>query len=142
MIEGYTGKLPVPTPGTQPFWDGTQAGKLVLPRCGDCGGWTYYPRPFCMHCFSWNVTWTRASGHGTLHTFAINHLPAKGFEDVGKPVIAVVELEEGPRMITNLMIEGEPDPDAIPLDAPVEVTFRAVTPGITLPWFRLVRGGR
>jgi uncharacterized OB-fold protein len=138
MIENYQGTLPKPSPETQPFWDGTMAKKLVLPKCDDCGGWTYYPRPFCMHCFSKNVQWTEASGKGKLHTFAINYLPVKGFEDVGPAVIAIVELDEGPRMMTNLMIDGDPDPEAIALDSPVEITFRHVAEGITLPWFKLV----
>ena len=133
----YAGALPAPTPETQPFWDAALENRLCIPKCGDCGGWTYYPRPFCMHCFSTNVAWTDASGRGTLYSFAINYLPVKGFEDVGPPVIAVVQLDEGPRMIANLWSDGAPDPDRIPLDAPVRVAFRRVTPDIALPWFRL-----
>lgn len=135
MIPGYAGALPVPTPETQPFWDGALAESLVLPRCNACGGWTYYPRPFCMHCFSKDVAWRQASGRGTLYSFAINHAKAKGFE--APFVIAVVTLEEGPRMLTNLETDGPPDPARIPLDAPVEVAFRHVSETIKLPWFRL-----
>lgn len=137
MASAYAGKLPVPTPETQAFWDGAKQDQLILPKCGECGGWTYYPRPFCMHCFSTNVTWTPASGTGSIYSYAINHLPAKGFEDVGAPVILVVKLDEGPRMISNLWHNGTPDPASIPLDAKVRIKFRHVTDDIALPWFEL-----
>ena len=139
MIEAYEGTLPVPTPETQPFWDATLEDRLLLPHCRDCGGWTYYPRPFCMHCFSKNIEWREASGKGTLHSFAINHLPAKGFPAGVPIVIAVVALEEGPRMITNLAVEGIPSPEDLQLDSQVQVTFRHVSEDLKLPWFRVVQ---
>lgn len=138
MADSYEGKLPVPTPETRPFWDGTTQGKLVLPKCDDCGGWTYYPRPFCMHCFSRNVAWTEASGRARIYSYAINHLPVKGFEGMGPVVILVAELEEGPRMIANLKTDGAPDPEKIPLDAPIRISFRHVSEEIALPMFELV----
>ena len=139
MADTYAGKLPVPTPETQPYWDAAKEGVLLLPKCDDCGGWTYYPRPFCMHCFSKQVTWTKASGKATIYSYAINHLPVKGFDDPGPVVILVAQLAEGPRMISNLKTDGAADPEKIALDAPIEIGFRQVTDDIALPFFQLTQ---
>jgi uncharacterized OB-fold protein len=94
--------VPVPTPETQPFWDGCAAGELRLQRCLDCGKPYFYPRPACPACGSPNVEWFTASGDATLYSYVISHRPARGFEDDGPYAIAVVELAEGPRMMTSL----------------------------------------
>ena len=138
MADTYAGKLPVPTPETQPYWDAAKEGVLLLPKCDDCGGWTYYPRPFCMHCFSEDITWTEASGRGTIYSYTINHMPVPGYD--GPVAIVVVALDEGPRMIATLNTDGPPDPDQIALDAPVRIGFRRVTEDIALPCFDLVEG--
>ena len=100
--------VPVPTPETQPFWDGCAAGELRLQRCLDCGKPYFYPRPACPACGSPNVEWFTASGDATLYSYVISHRPARGFEDDGPYAIAVVELAEGPRMMTSLA--GVPPP--------------------------------
>jgi uncharacterized OB-fold protein len=78
-----------------------------------------------------------ASGRATLHSYVINHLPAPGFEDEVPYVIAIVELEEGPRMMSNLR-EVAAEPNAMPLDMPLEVVFES-RDGRTLPMFRPYR---
>ena len=114
--------VPLPTPDTQPFWDGCAAGELRLQRCTDCGQAYFYPRPVCPACGSRNVEWFTASGRATLYSYVINHRPAPGFEDEAPYAIAVVELEEGPRMMTN--ITGLPaTPEALELDMPLQVRF-------------------
>ena len=133
--------LPHPTPETQPFWDGTKAGELRLQRCDDCSHVYFPPRPFCPRCASRSVTWFAASGKGTLHSYVINHRPAPGFEADAPYAIAVVELEEGPRMMTNL-VDVEQTPEALALDMPVEVSFERATDDITLPKFRPSGGAR
>ena len=106
----------------------------MIQRCRDCQRAYFYPRPFCPRCFSFDVEWFEASGKGKLYSFVINHRPPPGFEP--EPyVIAVVELEEGPRMMTNL-IDIEPDPDKIKCDIPVQIHYDDVTEEITLPKFR------
>ena len=103
-----TGKpVPVPTPETQPFWDGCAAGELRIQRCADCALPYFYPRPVCPACGSTRVEWFTASGRATLYSYVINHRPARGFEDDAPYAIAVVELAEGPRMMTN--IDGRPE---------------------------------
>ena len=135
----YQGALPVPTHDTQPYWDAAKEHRLVLPYCAACDAYDFYPRPFCRQCFSWDIEWRDASGKGTLHTYVINHRPARGFDEMTPYVIAVVELEEGPRMMTNIVMEEEPTVDNLRIDAPVEVVFDDVTDEVTLPRFRLVQ---
>ncbi|MCI5074193.1 Zn-ribbon domain-containing OB-fold protein [Oricola sp.] len=134
MDGAYEGKLPRPTPETLPFWQGAKAGKLMLPWCEDCGQPHFYPRAICPHCLSDRLDWRQASGRGKLHTYVINHRAAKGF--TAPYVIAVVELAEGPRMLSNVVTEGEPTPDMLTIDMDLEVTFDPVTDDITLPRFR------
>ena len=129
---------PIPTPETQPYWDGCAAGELRLQRCADCSAAFFYPRPVCPACGSARVEWFTASGRATLYSYVINHRPAPGFENDGPYAIAVVQLEEGPRMMTN--ITGCPQtPEALQLDMPVEVAFEKLDDEITLPLFRPAR---
>jgi uncharacterized OB-fold protein len=133
----YTGALPRPTPETAPFWDGARQHRLMLPWCADCGKTHFYPRSICPYCLSANLEWREASGQGTLHTYVINHKPAKGFGDAPY-VIAVIELAEGPRMLSNIVMDSAPTPENLPIDAAVQVVFDDVTDTVTLPKFRLV----
>ena len=126
--------LPSPTPETRPYWDALKEHKLLIQRCKDCSKAYFYPRPFCPHCFSSNVEWFEASGKGTLYSFVINHRPAPGFGS-DPYVIAVVELEEGPRMMSNL-IDIESDPEKVHCDMAVEIAYLDVTDEVTLPQFR------
>jgi uncharacterized protein len=113
---------PVPTPETQPFWDGCAAGELRIQRCLDCAEAYFYPRPVCPACGSTAVEWFTATGEATLYSYVISHRPAPGFEDDAPYAIAVVQLAEGPRMMTNLV--GVPNtPEALVLDMPLRVTF-------------------
>ena len=115
--------LPEPTPETRHFWDGCKEGELRLQRCTDCDGGSYFPpRPFCPKCGSRKVEVYPASGRAVLYSYVINHRPAPGFEDDAPYAIAVVELEEGPRMMTS--ITGLPaTPEALELDMPLQVSF-------------------
>jgi len=133
----YAGPLPKAAVETQPYWDGLRGHKLLLPRCRSCSRPHFYPRSFCPHCGARDLEWFQASGKGRLHTFVINHRPPPYLKD-GPYVIAVVELEEGPRMMTNL-VDAPADPGKIACDSPVEIVFDAVTPEVTLPRFRLVQ---
>ncbi|MBT6277274.1 MAG: Zn-ribbon domain-containing OB-fold protein [Chromatiales bacterium] len=130
--------LPVPTPETQHFWDGTKEGELRLQRCDDCEHNYFPPRPFCPACGSRSVSVFAASGKGTLYSYIINHLPTPGFEPPF--AVAVVELAEGPRMMSNIL-ECEQTPEALQLDMALEVSFEAVSDDITLPQFKPTGGG-
>ena len=125
--------IPVPTPETQHYWDGAKAGELRLQRCTDCGHIYFPPRPFCPTCGSRAVERCTASGRGRLFSYVINHLPSPGFTPPF--AIAVVELEEGPRLMSNIV--GCPQtPEALQIDMPLEVTFERLTDEITLPQFK------
>jgi uncharacterized OB-fold protein len=136
MTSEYKKPLPYPTPETQRFWAGCKKHQLWLPFCSSCEHFFFYPRPFCPRCFSWTVEWKQASGRGTLYTFAIQYRPqAPGFQP--PYVTAIVQLDEGPRLMTNLLVD-EPEPGKIECDIPVEVVFEDVSEEISLPMFRPV----
>jgi uncharacterized OB-fold protein len=116
------GAAPQPLPGTRPFWDGTQAGELRLQLCDSCDTHVLYPRPHCPACGAEALSWVRASGRARLYSYVINHMPMPGWTGVMPYVIAVVELEEGPRMMTNL-VGVPPDPKHLALDMPLQVVF-------------------
>ena len=134
MSEGRRAR-PQPTPETQHFWDGTRAGQLRLQRCNACGKVYFPPRPFCPACAAREVSVFGASGKGRLYSYVIHHRPVPGFTP--PYAIAVVELEEGPRMMTNI-IDCPQTPEALQLDMPVEVAFQKLDDEITLPLFRPV----
>jgi len=129
-----TRPLPHPTPDTQRYWEGCKRHELWLPFCLSCKEFFFYPRLFCPRCFGWKIEWRRASGRGTLYTYAIQYRPqAPGFQP--PYVTAIVQLDEGPRVMTNL-VSVEPDPQKIRCDMPVEVVFEEMSDEITLPMFR------
>ena len=131
----YTGPLPVPTPETKPFWEGARRHKLVLPFCRPCGAFFFYPRAACPRCLSSDLDWRPVSGRGTLHTFTIVQRGQKGFPLATPYVLAIVELAEGPRMMTNL-VDVDPDPAKLRIGMPVEVTFERVNDDTALVKFR------
>ena len=135
--------LPQPiTPETKPFWDGLREQKLMLPKCGDCGRAFFYPRIICPHCQSRNVGWIQGSGRGKLYSFEIAYQTISRAFKVKPPyVLAMIELEEGARMLSNL-IDVEPDPKKIRCDMPVEIVYQKLTDEVTLPLFRPSLGGR
>ena len=129
--------LPKPTPETAPFWAAARNGELHLQRCDDCARCYFPPRNFCPGCGSRQVSWFRASGRATLYSYTISHLPAAGF--TSPYAIAVVELAEGPRMMTNI-VDCPQTPEALVLDMPLEATFEKQNDDITLPFFRPAKG--
>jgi len=128
-------KIPVPkaTPETQHFWDGTKAGVLRLQRCCECSQIYFPPRPFCPACVSRDVEVFDACGRAFLYSYVINQRPHPAFD--GPYSIAVVELEEGPRMMTNI-VGVEQTPQALKLDMPLVVTFEPLNEDISLPYFQ------
>lgn len=120
---------PTITPDSQPFWDGCARGELLLQRCSDCGTLRHPPSPGCPHCRSARSAWTPASGRGTIYTFTVvRQALGKGWDEHVPYVVAVIELVEGVRMLSNLV---NVPPEAVQIGMPVEVVF---TDG--LPLFR------
>ncbi len=133
--EGYRKPVPVPTPETQFFWDKCKEHELWLQRCQACQHVFFYPRLHCPQCLSDDVPGFRASGKGTLWTYMINHRAVPGFEDDAPYAIAIVQLEEGPRMMSNI-VGIENTPENLVLDMPLEVIFEDATEEISIPKFR------
>lgn len=113
---------PKPTPVTLPFWEGTERGELQLQRCTACDRAFFYPRTICPECASDDVEWFRASGRAILYSYVIEHRPAPGFADEVPYVVALVKLEEGPIMMSNI-VGVEPVPENLPLDLELTVDF-------------------
>jgi uncharacterized OB-fold protein len=128
---------PLPTPETKHFWEGTQSGELRLQRCDECSHVYFPPRPFCPSCASRKVSIFNASGKATLYSYVIHHRPAPGFTP--PYAIAVVELAEGPRMMTNI-VDCPQIPEALELDMRLEVAFEKLDDQVTLPVFRPAKG--
>jgi uncharacterized protein len=138
MISEQVLPAPVPfvNPEIKPFWDATAEGRLLLPRCQDCQAVVWYPRPFCPECASTNIDWFQASGRGSVYSYTINRrgqadLPE--YRNAGVYVLAYVELEEGPRVLTNIV---DCDPDSVRIGQSVEVVFHDTGQGTALPRFR------
>ena len=126
--------LPVVDDESRPFWDAAHEGRLLIRRCNACDKWHYYPRPFCPHCWSQDVDWVEASGRATLYTYSIvrrNDLPP--FNERVPYVAAGVDLDEGPRMTTELVDCPE---DQIQIGMPLTVDYRPLTDDLSAPIFR------
>ncbi|MEU4033338.1 Zn-ribbon domain-containing OB-fold protein [Streptomyces collinus] len=111
---------------TRPYWEAAAAGRLLIRRCRDCGRAHHYPREFCPHCWSVEVAWEEASGRATLYTWSTVHRnDLAPFSGRTPYVAAVVDLAEGPRMMTELV--GCAGEDAVAGMA-LRVAFRDGTP--------------
>jgi uncharacterized OB-fold protein len=127
---------PVPTPVSQPFWDGLREERVVLQRCDECATWVYYPRARCPRCLSDRLTWTEVDGRGSIYTFTVaEQATAPPFAHDVPQLLAVVELREGVRLSTTLVGVA---PDGIAIDLAVEPVFDHGDDGITLLRFRPV----
>ncbi len=115
--------VPLPTPETSEFWAGTRVGELRFQRCRSCRHAYLPPRPWCPACASADVEVEVASGEGRVVSAVVSHLPAPGFETPF--VLAVVELAEGPRLLTDI-VNVAPALDRVPPGLAVEVLFEPV----------------
>ena len=126
---------PVPQPESEFYWSKAREGELWFRRCNVCRRAYFYPRDICPACFSRDTSWIRSSGRGSLYSFAIVHRPpSEAWRDLTPYVVAIVELEEGVRMPTNL-IGVAPDPRSIRVGMPVIVKFKAVSDQVSIPVF-------
>ena len=125
--------LPRPYQDTAEYWAAAREHRFVIQCCNSCGEHQFYPRGVCSHCLSSELEWREASGNGTIYSYSVNHrAPHPGFADDLPFVLAIVELEEGPRMMTNIVVS---DPDSVTIGKAVTVTFDDVTDQVTLPKF-------
>lgn len=133
----YKKPLPSPDEASGPYWEGCKQGKLLLQKCRTCGIYQTFPRTLCCKCLSEALDWVQSSGRGTVYSFStIYRPPSPEFADDIPYTIALVELEEGIRMMSNIV---DCDPERIKIGMGVEVMFHRVTPEVALPKFRPLR---
>ena len=125
--------IPKPTPETLPFWEGCKAQELRLQHCQTCGHVQFYPRKLCSKCFATEVVWKTASGKGKVTTWSEVKVPgAPGFEEEVPFISALVELDEGPTMLSVIR---RCDNQNMDFDMPVQVTFEQRSDDIFIPYF-------
>jgi uncharacterized OB-fold protein len=130
----YKKPLPRLDEETRGWWEGLARHELWFQRCRGCGTQRFYARAVCTVCLSSAVEWVRASGRGTVYSFTVTHQnQAPGFREELPYVLAIVELDEGLRMMTNVVGCA---PDAVRIGMPVEVVYEDVAPETTLAKFR------
>ena len=130
----YAKPLPRPTAESAPFWEACRRHELALQCCTACGRFWFPPANRCAHCWSETWEWTPVSGRGRVFTFTVfQRAFHRAFVDEVPYAVAVVELEEGPRLMSNVVGCG---PDEVSVGMPVTVVFDDVTPEVTLPRFR------
>lgn len=133
MSNEYTKPLPVIDVWNKPFWEGTKEHKLMVQKCNECGLLRFPPGPTCPSCLSTQNKWVQLNGHGIVRSWIVfNYLYYKGFADELPYNVATVELDEGIKLITNLVgVEN----DQISTGMAVKVVYEDVTDEITLPKF-------
>jgi uncharacterized protein len=122
---------PSMTADSQFFWDGVKGHRLLIQRCRSCARLRHPPRPMCPHCHSLDWDAVEASGRGTVYSFVMpRHPPLPWFDD--GYIVALVELDEGTRLVTNLV---DAQPEEVSIGMPVVVTFHEFDDGLVLPMF-------
>jgi uncharacterized OB-fold protein len=105
---------------SKPFWDGANDKKLMLQYCPKAGKYQFYPRPVSVYTGSRDLEWREASGRGRIYSFSLSYKAPPPFKDVKPYVVATVELEEGVRILTNII---NCDPKTLKIDMPVRLTW-------------------
>ena len=128
---------PAPTidPDSAPYWEALHANRLILKICGACGKAHFYPRELCPYCHSDDLSWTEASGRGVIYSFTVCRRSAgPAFADEVPYVVALVDLAEGPRMMSRIL----GDPAAVAIGQNVEVHFERQSEDLVLPFFEVL----
>jgi uncharacterized OB-fold protein len=116
--------IPTIDSASAPYWEAARHGRLLIAECSGCGKVHHYPRPFCPYCWNEDVHPVEARGTGTLYTYStvyVNDLAP--FKEQLPYVAAIVELDEGPRLMTT--IEGVA-PEQLRVGMAVTAIFRPV----------------
>lgn len=126
---------PSPSALSDAFYAGCREGHLLLQQCDVCSRWQFYPRILCTHCGGRELHWRPASGQGRIATFTVvRHAVSPAYE--APYVVALVDLEEGPRMMSHIV---DCDPDAVRVGAAVTVQFENWSESLTMPVFQMHR---
>lgn len=128
--------LPTADGDSQAFWDGLKRGQMLLQHCADCGHVQYYQQRICRQCQSENMQHKAASGRGTIHSYSVVYrAPGPAFKGDVPYAVLLIDLEEGPRMISSLV--GK-DFDALDFDIPVQLKTIQISDDVSLPCFEFV----
>ncbi|MBM3672161.1 MAG: Zn-ribbon domain-containing OB-fold protein [Actinobacteria bacterium] len=131
--QGVRFDVPSPDNDTREYWAGAHDRRLLIQRCTACGKAFFYPRPFCPKCWSEDVATEEASGEATLYTWSVVHVnDLPPFHERVPYVAAIVDLVEGPRMMTNVV---DCDFDALRVGMALRVAYRELTDDVTVPVF-------
>ena len=133
MPSGLPTSQPPMTAETEPFWRGAAEGKFLLKRCDACQTVIWYPRGLCPECGSLETSWFEATGRGTIYTYTVVHKPMGPWAPHVPYVTAYVELEEGPRVMSNIV---GVDHSEVEVGMAVEVTFDDAGAGVALYRFQ------
>jgi uncharacterized protein len=134
MASGLRFDLPTIDEETRPFWDGCRDGVLRIKRCLSCARVFHYPRPFCPTCWSDDVEWFEASGRGTVYTYSVVHVnDLPPWPERVPYIAAIVELDEGPRLMTNVVECAFED---VHCGLAVSVVFKEHADDLHVPVFR------
>lgn len=126
--------LPTPDSDSNAYWQGLNEGKLLLQHCSECGNVQFYQQAICRKCGSDHLEHRAASGRGKVHSFSVVHrAPGPAFKGDTPYAVLLVELEEGPRMISSFV--GS-DPMMVSFDMPVELVCDRINDQVVLPRFR------
>ncbi|HSR55089.1 MAG TPA: Zn-ribbon domain-containing OB-fold protein [Alphaproteobacteria bacterium] len=133
MATEYAKPLPIPAPESEPFWNAAREHRLKIQKCVSCGHHRFPPAAHCPECLSADHEWVEASGKGRVFSFVtFQRLYNKGWEGEIPYVVALIELDEGPRLLSNVTGIA---PEDVKCDMPVRVVFDDVTDDVTLPKF-------
>jgi uncharacterized protein len=136
MTDAPKKPTPRPAPESVPYWEAARQHRLEIPHCRACGGYWFPPSRTCRHCLSADVEFKQVSGRGKVFSFVTyDRVYHPGFAQDVPYVVALVELEEGPRLISNIV--GIPY-DQVRCEMPVAVVFDDVAEGVTIPKFKPV----
>ena len=127
---------PRPAPESMPYWEAAKEHRLALPRCDDCAQFWFPPSRTCPHCLSMNFAFKSVSGRGKVFSFVTFHRVYRpAFAEDVPYVVALVELDEGPRLLTNILGVS---PDEVRCEMAVEVVFDNYDADVSIPKFRPV----
>ena len=134
MTQGYSKPLPGTDEENKPFWNYCKQHELRMQKCLQCGKIRYPVSPICPHCLSMESEWVKLSGKGRVYSFAIiRRAPHPAFAGEVPYTVAIIETEEGPRLISNVI---GCRPEDVQIDMPVEVVFEDITEEFALPKFK------
>ena len=131
--------VPAMTNDSRAFWFNCSRNRLVLQRCSACATTQYYPRNICTNCGSADIEWVDSAGMGTVYSYTVVHrAPSAAFSPYAPYVLAIIQLSEGPRMMSNII---DCDPGDVRIGSEVDVDFENRAEDVAVPVFKLAKRG-